>query len=371
MKFEVLGGLYKTFAKPLFFMMDPEDVHDRMTSFGHFLGQHSITRTVTGVLFDHEDPILEQKVTGIKFKSPVGLSAGFDKDANLMQILPYVSFGFMQIGSITNKPYAGNPKPRLIRLPNSKSLVVYYGLKNIGVTKIIPRLKKAKYPKDFKVSISIAKTNSKISNTTAKGVKDYAACLEKVIKSDVGDFYTINISCPNTFGGEPFTTPDKLDKLLGKLTSIPREKPMYVKMPINLPWGDFDKLMKVNIKHGIDGVIIGNLNKDHEDPFVKDEMSADIKGGLSGLPTKHLCNNLIAKTYKKYGKKIAIVGVGGIFSAEDAYEKIRLGASLVQLITGMIYEGPQLIGTINRDLAKMLRRDGYKNISEAIGVSSR
>ncbi|MCB9791003.1 quinone-dependent dihydroorotate dehydrogenase, partial [Candidatus Nomurabacteria bacterium] len=322
---------------------------------------------VTKSLFSYiNEKYLAQEVCGIHFSNPIGLSAGFDKDANLQNILPSVGFGFMQIGSVTLHPYEGNPKPRLYRLPKSKALVVYYGLKNIGVKKIAQKLKGFR-DKNFPVSISIAKTNSKDTCTTEEGCTDYKGCLEHLVENNIGDFYTINISCPNTFGGEPFTTPEKLDALLKGLRKIDIEKPLFVKMPINLVWEDFRKLLNVIVEYQCDGVIIGNLNKDHSSDLIKDKIPDGVKGGISGLPTKELSNNLISKTYSEYRDKLVIVGVGGVFSAEDAYEKIKLGASLVQLITGMIYKGPQLVGEINRDLVSFLKRDGYANLAEAVG----
>lgn len=138
-------------------------------------------------------------------------------------------------------------------------------------------------------------------------------------------------------------------------------------MPINLEWKDFNDLLVVASKHNVQGVIIGNLTKARDPKLILDKLPEDQKGGISGLPTQKLCNDLIKKTYANYKDRFIIVGVGGIFSAEDAYEKIKLGASLLQMITGMIFEGPQVIGSINRGLAKLIAKDGYKNISEAIG----
>lgn len=362
-----LSGAYKYFLKPILFLFDPEFVHEKFLSIGHFLGDYEWSRLITKFLFHFEDSSLEQEILGIKFKNPVGLSAGFDKDANLMQVLPYVGFGFEEIGTVTLHPYQGNSRPRLTRLPKSHALVVNYGLKNEGVDKIIGKIKKnAKH--SFPLGISIGKTNSPDTASDKSGVKDYFLCAERIKKSNVGDFYVINISCPNTFGGEPFTTPEKLETLLKKIATLRFKKPIFVKMPINLPWSKFSKLLDIAVKYKISGVIIGNLNKDHKDITIKEELPENTKGGISGVPTKRISNMLISKTYKKYKNKLIIVGVGGIFSGHDAYEKIKRGASLVELITGMIYEGPQLIGQINQDLSRLLFEDGYKNISEAIGA---
>ncbi len=365
---KILGASYRKIIKPMFFKFDPEFIHNRISVLGGILGSNSVTKFLTRKLFRYDHPSLIQFVKNAEFKNPVGLSAGFDKDAHLVHILPEVGFGHMEIGSITYKPYAGNPGTRLFRLPKSKALVVYYGLKNIGVDKILAKLKKYK-AKNTVLGISIAKTNDSSTSTLEGGIEDYYQCFRNVVESGIGTYYTINISCPNTFGGEPFTTKDKLDALLTKLAEIKTDKIKFIKMPINLDLHEFDELLQVAIKHKIDGVVIGNLNKDHKSETIKDIIPQDIKGGISGKPTWELSNRLIEYTYKNYKDKLIIVGVGGIFSAEDAYTKIKLGATLVQLITGMIYQGPQLIGEINKGLVELLKNDGYTNISQAIGAS--
>lgn len=396
MKQLFLGKIYRTFVKPLFFRSDPEVAHNRCTDLGVMLSNYRFGKFITKLLFDYQHNSLEQEVLGVKFKNPVGLSAGFDKDAKLIGILEEVGFGFMSVGSITAKPYEGNKGARLHRLIKSEALVVYYGLKNIGVDKIIQKLNQYKelYPNDakeenkqkeefsnnlersgqkesattFPLFISIAKTNSPDTCEVDSGIADYAECFKKIVDSGVGDVYELNISCPNTFGGEPFTTPEKLNLLLKNLFLIQFTKPLFIKMPINLEWEQFEALLKVLVQFDVAGVIIGNLNKDHNSAALKEKVPEEIKGGISGKPTFELSNNLISLTYKHYGDKLIIVGTGGIFSAEDAYEKIKRGATLVQLITGMIYQGPQLIGEINSGLVKLLQKDGYNNIKDAIGV---
>ncbi|MEI7578509.1 MAG: quinone-dependent dihydroorotate dehydrogenase [bacterium] len=365
----LIAWVYQNFLKKILFKRDPEDVHDSFIKIGNILGKFAITRFFTRLFFRYRNPMLEQEVAGITFKNPVGLSEGFDKDANLIDILPEVGFGFNQIGSITWFSYAGNAKPRLIRLPNSRGIIVNYGLKNIGAKKISENLEKHGKT-NIPLSISIAKTNSPETCTIDQGIEDYFNSYKLLNEKNLGDFYTLNISCPNTFGGEPFTTPEKLDALLKKIREIKSARPLFIKMPINLSWNRIAQLLKVAVRYEVTGVIIGNLNKDRSNISSKDKVTEEMKGGISGKPTWKLGNKLIEKTYKQFGKKLIIIGVGGIFSAEDAYEKIKLGATLVQLITGMIFEGPQLIGQINKGLVKLLKQDGYKNISEAIGVKA-
>jgi dihydroorotate dehydrogenase len=363
----IIGLLYKQILKPVFFTQDPELVHDKMIQLGNLLGKYSFSRNLTRLIFRYDNPILSQEICGLKFPNPVGLSAGFDKNAKLLNILPCVGFGLAEIGSVTHNAYQGNPKPRLFRLPKSKGLVVYYGLMNDGVKALAPKFTNHILA-DTIIGMSIAKTNCVATSTEEGGIQDYFECLKYATENNLADYYTINISCPNTFGGEPFTSKEKLEKLLSKLSEVEKVKPIFVKMPINLNMQDFDDLLNCCIKYKIDGVVIGNLTKVRDTDLIKDEIPENVKGGISGMPTQKLSNDLISYTYKKYGDKLIIIGVGGIFSAEDAYEKIKLGASLLQLITGMIYEGPGLIGEINEQLVRLLQKDGYTNLSEAIGA---
>jgi dihydroorotate dehydrogenase subfamily 2 len=361
-----IGLIYRHIAKPTLFKFDPEFVHQRISKVGHLLGRFALGRALTSALFNYRNPMLEQEVAGIRFINPIGLSAGFDKNAELVNILPAVGFGFMEIGSVTYEAYAGNPAPRLFRLPKSKALVVYYGLMNIGVHKIVDRIKRSFKSKAI-VGISVAKTNCSRTSEEAAGIEDYFACLNYLEQQQAGDYYTINISCPNTFGGEPFTTEQKLERLLSRLSILTIRKPVFVKMPINLPLAEFDKLLQVVIKYKLTGVVIGNLTKVRDPELIHDTIPEHVKGGISGKPTETLCNELISYTYQKYSKHLVIIGVGGIFSATDAYEKIKRGASLLQLITGMIFQGPQLIGQINFELTKLLEADGYSNVKDAVG----
>lgn len=365
-KFLFEGFVYRNFLKKVFFKFDPEDVHDLMLSAGYFLGRYRITRFLTRFFFDFQHQSLSQEILGLKFRSPVGLSAGFDKNAKLVDILPEVGFGFMELGSVTAEPYEGNPKPRLFRLPKSKALVVYFGLMNVGVNKFIQRLRKFAQKKSI-VGISVAKTNCTRTSNQKEGILDYVESLKILERENIGDYYTINISCPNTFGGEPFTTEQSLNELLTEIDKLKIRKPVFVKMPINLEMTEFDKLLDIIVKFNLAGVVIGNLTKVRDSNLIKDEIPDHIKGGISGLPTQTLCNDLILHTHRRFGDKLIIIGVGGIFSAEDAFEKIRRGASLVQLITGMIFQGPQLIGEINFGLTQLLKKSGYSSIREAIG----
>ena len=341
---------YQKIIKPILFKTDPEWMHDRATKTGHFLGKFSLTRNLTRLFFNYDHPVLEQTVDGITYRNPVGLAAGFDKNAELTKIIPAIGFGFEEIGTITGEACSGNPQPRLWRIPEKKSLRVYYGLKNDGCEAIAKRLQRTKNP----LGISIGKTNSRETVAINDGIDDY--CKAFRIMEPLADYLTLNISCPNTFGGEPFNEADKLELLLSKIDEIKTEKPIYLKFSPDMETAQTDAILEAVKKHNVQGFVISNLTK-------KDGG----KGGLSGLATKNLSTTMIRHVYQKTKGKYTIIGCGGIFNGGDAYEKIKAGASLVQLITGMIYGGPATIKRINRELVLLLKKDGYKNIKEARG----
>jgi len=356
---KLIGSIYRRALKPILFLFDAEQVHDLFTNIGIFLGQYKTMRAITRRLFAYKNPRLEQTVLGIKFSNPIGLSAGFDKDARLTDIMPEVGFGFEEVGSITGEPCEGNPKPRLWRLPKLGSLVVHYGLKNEGCAKIAARLaaKKFKLP----IGTNVAKTNNVACAETQAGIADYAKAFDAL--KDIGDYFTVNISCPNAYGGEPFVDPLRLDLLLARLDPISTKKPVFLKFSPDLNNETLDALIEVCAKHRVQGFICTNLTKEK-----KDENEIRLKGGLSGRMVKQLSDDQIAYIYNKTRGKYVIVGVGGVSSAKDAFHKIQLGATLVELITGMVFEGPQLIGEINRGLVRLMDQHGFKNISEAVGT---
>jgi dihydroorotate dehydrogenase len=376
---KIIHGLYLGFLKPIFFLQDPEMVHDYMIRVGAVLGKYSWGRATTRGLFYYENEKLAQDILGIHFKNPIGLSAGFDKDAELTDILPSVGFGFAEVGSITGERCGGNPKPRLWRLPKSESLVVYYGLKNDGCEEIAKRLKGKHF--DFPVGISVAATNCRENLVLEKGANDFAKAFK--IMEPIGNYLTVNISCPNAEGGQSFTDPQKLDYLFNILDKIPAKKPIFVKIPPDLSYSELDAVLDVIYRHRIDGIVCTNLTKKRDNPkIVAKIIDEDVPkvGGISGKVIKDLSDDVLSYISKKESsnrkdmkdggrrKKFVLIASGGVFTAEDAYKKIRLGASLVQMITGMIYEGPQVISEINCGLVELLKKDGFTNISQAIGA---
>lgn len=344
--------LYQSLVKPLFFSQDPEFIHETMASAGELLGSNPITRFLTRAAFKFSDPHLGQTLDGIYFPNPVGLAAGFDYNAHLTGILESVGFGWHTIGTVTWQEYAGNPKPRLVRLPNSKSLIVNKGLKNIGVRAIAQKLNYQRFA--IPVGLSIATTNQLYESTT-KQLLDIASSFHHFESQPLHHaYYEMNISCPNTYGGEPFTSPQRLELLLRMLDKLHISRPLYLKMPSDLSDEQTLKMLAVANNHNVQGVIMANLWKDKKSaPILPADLATwqQHKGNLSGKPTWERSNHLVALTRKKYPTRFTIIGTGGIFSPEDALHKIELGADLIQLITGMVFGGPQLIGQINQHLA--------------------
>jgi len=369
--------MYENILKPILFRFDPEHVHDFFVAFGEKLGKWSLTRRIVAAFCDYDNPALHTRVAGIDFKNPVGLAAGFDKDVRLTQIMPSVGFGFMEVGAVTRHPYEGNAGKRLARLPDDKSLIVYYGLKNIGVAAVLRKLC-CLLPFAIPVGLNIAKTNRADINGE-KSVEDYAATYRML--APFFAYVTINISCPNAQDGCTFQDPALLDSLLAALAREKKPCPMFLKLSTHLTVEEVDAILAIVEKYSgggraagatplVDGFIVGNLSKRRDILNLvssPEKLNVIPRGGISGKPLRELSTGLIRHIYKTTHGRYIIIGLGGIFTAEDAYEKIKAGASLVQIITGLIYGGPQTVKKINKGLVELLKRDGYANISDAVG----
>lgn len=348
----LLSFLYKRVLKPILFRFDPEKIHHLFVRVGEAFGKNMVGRRLISAFYGYRGPSLHREVDGITYKTPVLLAAGFDYNGRLTQILESVAFGGVEVGSVTARPCPGNEPPRLRRAPKSQSLIVYKGLKNEGVDAVMDRLESRKTPPGFIVGVSIAMTNDEGSATLEGAVEDYYTSLRKLQERGVGDYYTINISCPNVHGGENFTDPNRLEVLLTKLAELDCQKPIYVKLPINAPWEEIRGLLDLLRRFKVQGVVIGNLNKEYSDLDYPDEAPRAYRGGLSGKPCQKLSRELIAKTRDYMGPDFTIIGCGGVLTPADALEKLRAGADLIQLISGMIFEGPHLMKEIGKELAK-------------------
>jgi len=350
---DIFATSYQNVLKPLLFTQDAERVHNNFTRFGKFLGEFGPTRSLTSVLLAYRNPVLIKIIDGVTYPNPIGLSAGFDYNGQLTQILPAVGFGFTTVGTVTLEPYEGNVPPRLDRFPRSKALLVNKGFKSLGAHAVIKKLTGLEF--SIPVGISIGSTNKHFSTLKAQ-IEDITTTFRLFERSKVKhSYYELNISCPNTSIGQPFTDPKNLSRLLRAVVRLRIKKPVYLKMPIDLQKKHILELLDAADRSSISGVIFGNLTKDKENPAVDPQdriLWKERTGNLSGKPTWERSNALIKLTKKHYGKRFTIIGTGGVFSGEDAKEKLRLGADLVQLITGMVYQGPQLIGEINSYLAE-------------------
>lgn len=346
-------SLYRNCLKPIFFLLNPELVHNKNVFIGKTLGKSFFAKRTIDWMWAYHSPALTRTIDKIRFSNPVGLSAGFDYNGDLTDILPSVGFGFQTIGTVTLRPYAGNPPPRLMRFPHSRALLVNKGLKNDGAKAVIKKLEKRYF--EIPLGISIASTNQLFVSEQAQ-VEDIYECFQLFEASSLRhSYYELNISCPNTFGGEPFTSVARLKNLLQRLDQIKLSRPLYIKMPIDQSEKETLILLSVLQRHNVQGVIFGNLTKDKTNPAVhKNDLKIwqSHKGNVSGRPTWERSNNLIALTRQHFANRFTIIGTGGVFSGEDAAKKMMAGADLIQLITGMIYEGPQIIGSINHYLSQ-------------------
>ncbi|WP_087017434.1 quinone-dependent dihydroorotate dehydrogenase [Thaumasiovibrio subtropicus] len=351
--------------RPLIFLMDPEDAHYMFKRVGVFLGSNGVTRGLTSFLFDFNHPSLHTQVDGVRYRNPVGLSAGFDKDGELTSIYPSLGFGLAELGSFTGEVCPGNPGKRLFRMVKSKSILVWYGLNNQGAEKISSRLQGADFGR-LRVGINAAKSNITPEFDLQESIDDYTKTMR--LFKDIGDYYTINISCPNTQDGEPFVDRENLDALLTAVNAHRVEgRPIYVKLAADLELDEIDVIVDACVAHKMDGVVLTNLAKPaFNKEYVEDELPYH-KGAMSGLPLQRISTSVIRHVYRRTRGELTIIGVGGVFTARDAYEKITSGASLLHMITTMIFDGPQNINEINRGLVKLLQEDGFNSIEEAVG----
>lgn len=361
--------VYKV-LRPLLFQCDAEAVHEFFLALGQYLGRIKPAKSVIRAIFSRHYSVLNCRHVGISFKTPVGLAAGFDYEGKLSDFLPALGFGFQSVGTVTYGASAGNPRPRLSRLVESKAILVNKGYKNKGIQTVSQVISGRS---DIPIGLSIGATNSEAITSVEQQIEDIERAFNVVRNNSKISYFELNISCPNVRGQSyALAQPQHFSCLLRRLQVPALGRAMFIKMPIELPWNQFKQLCDIALACGVSGVIIGNLAINRDNPALNpNEVRLAGPGSFSGLPTRKSSNELISRTYQEYGSKLIIIGVGGIFSAADAYEKICRGASLVQLITGLIFQGPQLVAEINKGLADLVRQDGYKNIFEAIGSKHR
>lgn len=368
---EVVEWKYRRILKPLLFMIPPDEIHERGLSVARFIADVPGMKRIFSTFFRYDNVILEQTVLGTHFANPVGLAAGYDYRAYMTGLSAALGFGWQSIGSVTNGAYAGNTPPMYGRLPNTQSLWVNKGFKNEGAEHITQRLMETAATPQLPLGISIGATNQPYETLDAV-LKEYEAAFRSAQKYAAVSYYELNISCPNLQSKYSLYEPKSLERLLVVTDSLDLAAPLLVKMPVDITVRRLHELLDVMAKRNVAGIIIGNLTKNKATRAIwrSEVQNFPDFGGYSGKAVQALSDTLIAAAYKHAGDRFVIVGTGGIFTGADAYRKIRNGATLVQLVTGMIYRGPQAIGQINRELAELLRRDGFTSISEAIGVDA-
>jgi len=361
---------YKTIVRPLLFRKDPEESHElilRMLARLEFL---------YGTLEDWykvEDERLTVKIGPLTFPNPVGLAGGFDKNALAPKMISSFGFGFMEVGAITAQAQPGNPKPRLYRLPEDDALINRLGFNNEGAAAIAVKLDRLRarggWPK-IPLGINIGRT--KIVETK-DAVVDFLSCFEQLFPH--GDFFTLNVSSPNTPNLRDLQGKVLLRDLLSAVQEKNRQlaahahiglKPVLVKIAPDMEFSQVDEIIEVVEQEKLTGVVATNATA-----FMRESLKSvhgPEPGGLSGRPITALVTQFIAHIFSITRGRLPIIGVGGIFNAADAYDKIKAGANAVQIYTGWVYEGPGAVKRINRGLLRLLERDGLKHISEAVGM---
>jgi dihydroorotate dehydrogenase len=315
-------------------------------------------RTGTGFTPDPPDtPTLETRVAGLDFANPVGLAAGFDKDAEVFEQMLSLGFGFVEVGTLTPHPQAGNPQPRLFRLVSDEAVINRMGFNNRGQADALARLSK-RYRTRGLVGVNIG-----VNKDSADRIGDYVEGARTM--APVADYLTINISSPNTPGLRQLQDEGALNELLSSVQAIESKKPIFLKVAPDLEEGDPERIVRAAIEHRIAAIIVSNTTVSR--PPLK-SVGANEAGGLSGKPLKPLALDALRKFRRASGGEMPLIGVGGIESADDAWERIRAGASLVQLYSAMVYEGPGIVRRIARGLAGRLEREGFANIAEAVGT---
>jgi dihydroorotate dehydrogenase len=299
---------------------------------------------------------LRSRVAGIDFPTPVGLAAGFDKDAEVPEQMLFLGFGFVEVGTLTPRPQEGNPKPRLFRLRKDRAVMNRLGFNNGGQPAAYGRLQL-----DMRLP-GIIGVNVGANKDSEDRIADYASGVRAM--AQVADYLTINISSPNTPGLRGLQEKGALEELLAAVREVRSKKPIFLKVAPDLMDGDPERIVRAAIDHGIDAIIVSNTTVSR--PPLRSN-HANEAGGLSGAPLKPLALGALRRFHSASGGEMPLIGAGGIATAEDAWERIRAGASLIQLYTAMVYEGPGVAARIARGLAHLLRREGFANIAEAVG----
>ncbi len=340
---------------PFLRLLEPETAH-HMTLLALKSGLTGLVRPAP------DDPALGVEVFGLDFPNPVGLSAGFDKNAEVPDAMLALGFGFVEVGSITPRPQPGNPRPRIFRLPQEQAVINRLGFNNEGHDAALGRLK-GRAGRSGIVGVNLG-----ANKESADRQADYAQGVAAL--GPHAAYITVNISSPNTPGLRALQGRQELAGLIadvdGARQRLPNKPPLLLKIAPDLIGEELDDIAQVVMDSAIDGLIVSNTTIAERDKISGPH--AGETGGLSGRPLFHLSTEVLRQVYRLTGGKLPLIGVGGIASGAEAYAKIRAGASLVQLYTALIYDGPGLVARIKTDLLDRLRDDGFNHIAEAVGA---
>ncbi|MFB6231461.1 MAG: quinone-dependent dihydroorotate dehydrogenase [Salinibacter sp.] len=361
------------FLRPLLFRLGPERAHDVSLQAAEVAQRVALPLVKSQYRF--EDERLKQRLWGATFPNPVGLAAGADKNARAVPFWEAVGFGFVEAGSVTAQPASGNPMPRAFRLREDQALVNRLGLNNDGAEAVVERLEEGRTTRTCPLGVNVAKTpDPDVLGTAA--LDDYRTSFRQ-LRSEA-DYITLNVSCPNTHDGRTFEDPEALDELLAVIESEQKVPGLAVPVLVKLspPRSDqvlfdtrLEEILAVAKAHDVDGFVATNTASDRRGVQAPDERLAEIgEGGLSGPPLADRSTRLVRYLYQATNGDVPIIGVGGVRGAESAYAKIRAGASLVQLYTALVYEGPGLVREIKEGLVERLSEDGYASLAGAVGA---
>ena len=351
-------SFYKSVLRRLLFRFDPETAHE--------IGITALRLGLAGsTIFGgrSEPPVFEEfgpiERFGLRFNNPVGMAAGFDKNGVVVNRLAALGFGFVEVGTVTIKPQPGNPKPRMFRLPEDHGLINRLGFNNEGTNAVIERLRGIE--RKCVVGVNIGK-NKDVSNDEA--IENYVQSFD--LAHQVADYIAVNVSSPNTPNLRELQKAESLEELLGALCSRNEElspKPLLVKIAPDLSEGEIEAIVDIAQRLKLSGIIATNTTISRDGL----KSTIDEAGGLSGRPLTKRSTDVISTIYKAAKGSIPIVGVGGVFTAVDAFEKIAAGASLIQAYTGFVYQGTGFAADVNTGVAKIIREKGFKNLDEAVG----
>lgn len=354
--------------RPLFWL-PPETAHGAAIRALEAIGNWPAARRTLHASMAVHNPLLETSCFGLRFPNPLGVAAGFDKDGRAAPGLASLGFGFLEVGTVTPRPQPGNEGPRLARLPHERALVNRLGFPSQGAAAVAARLTRQTHEIPLGINVGPNKLTP-----VERRVEDYVEALRVLYPA--GDFFVVNISSPNTPGLRDLHRGDLLDELLHALRdeitaqsahSGRAPKPVLLKVSPDLPAESLDTVAGATIRHAMAGVVVANTTA--ASPLIEQTHVGD--GGLSGAPIRAMTTALVREFYTRLRGRAEVIGVGGVFTAEDAYEKIRAGASLVQVYTGFIYEGMGIAGRLCRGLVGMLERDGLTTIRDAVGSEVR